>query len=268
MNPRSQIKLEGAGLSIGETSTIPCIFCGASHEQTLRITRTEEGLLYKCHRASCNAGGFVGTLPGADAIPTSRKKKREPETRPLGRALTHNEYMVLCRKFRLLPHEVMQEGWTITPAGRIVMPVRNVNGHEIGWNERAWPEFYKGPSTRKSLYRPGNPDCPVIHFPLLCWKHDNRDTWVVVEDQPSAMRAVPHVPCVALLGTHMGADKREELRKTGAKRVIICLDNDAAAQSVKMVRELSLYFDVVEARIPPRDLKDMENDDWILENLT
>lgn len=263
---KKKIKLECAGLALGQTTTIPCIFCGASHEATLRITRTEEGLLYKCHRASCGTAGFVGTLPGADVVRTTTKK-REPEPRPDGRPLSADELVTLYDKFLIPPQVLQVEGWYMGDSGRVVMPVFNVSGHEIGWTRRAWPEFYVGRSGKKALYSPGNPDYPVIHFPRTAWEHDDRSTWVVVEDQPSAIRAAQHVPTCALVGTYMGQDKLEELRKTGARRVVVCLDNDAAKQSVAMVRELSLYFEVVEARIPPCDLKDMKDDKWIEENL-
>jgi DNA primase len=81
---------------------------------------------------------------------------------------------------------------------------------------------------------------------------------VLVEDIPSAVRAATYINAVSLLGTTVGEDKAQEIRKHAKGRIIIALDQDAVDQAMALAKRYRMLWDYPEVLPLQQDLKDMD----------
>ena len=100
--------------------------------------------------------------------------------------------------------------------------------------------------------------------PISWYKHqDKTQPLILVEDIPSAVRAAKYVSSVALLGTHLGIDRIEEIVQQNFTRVRIALDQDATEKAFRHLRKWGAFFNEVDVLPLPKDLKDMTEDELI-----
>jgi hypothetical protein len=136
--------------------------------------------------------------------------------------------------------------WANLPQ-RVAYPIFGPRGNRQGWCLRS----YLAGVTPKSLTYLDEGASKLSHYR----RHDNRTAWLV-EDIPSAVRASLFVNTVALLGTSIVDADLPELREH-YDNVVICLDNDAIRQAIRLRTKIELMFRSVEIVVPLCDLKDM-----------
>lgn len=248
------IKLAASSLAYDETSNDECPVCKG---KKFYVTRIQQGILYCCHRASCGIKGFVSSM-GSEAIKSMKPttKQANPYTRDTTR-LPDDVLSMLCEKFNMIPAHFASEHWRWNEeTQRVIQPIYDERGYEIGVGARAYPELgeYDGP---KEITYWNNIDCPKYHYPR---RNTGTGTLVLVEDRTSANRLsyTGGVDCVALLGTHMSADVVAAIASLDYPRVVIALDDDARDKAISMVRTHGWLFQRLDAIfINGPDLKDM-----------
>lgn len=269
-NVRDEVKLLGADLDVDERSEhLLCPACngGRSSERTFIITRTDTGLLYKCHRASCSVKGYVSSI-GSELIKGYTKRKAsKPRAKPYTRdmvKLPPEQSGWLSTQFHITIQMMEQEGWKWNEeTQRVILPIRDARHAELGHNARYWRELDTmdlisvGP---KSITYWNKLDVVKYHMPL---REHRTDTLTLVEDQPSAVRLAQDTDTLALLGTHVTNELAHTIQAMRYSRIVLALDNDATLKALKIKRELGLFynrFDVVP--LPGPDIKDMTVDEY------
>lgn len=255
------LDLTDVDLEVGDsTREVACPHCGGgmTGEKSFVVTRTEEGFLYVCHRASCGYRGATYMSRGERAACLARRdgspKENKPALHKFKGEVTQsdelNEYML--RRFGVSCD-------LLSDTGRAMFPVRTPHHLQVGWVARAYPEFYKGDmkGARKALEYQEEHYPLGIHFPdKVNWFPTER--LVIVEDWVSAEKlAGIGVHAAALLGTDLSLEIARELRAhLGVKELTVCLDFDALGKAVSLKRELSLVFDVITITVLKEDPKD------------
>lgn len=246
-------------IEVGDsTRDTPCPRCGGgtNKEKSFVITRTEEGYVFVCHRASCGHKGATYMSRGERAHQAGK-----PVTPPKKKEL-HKYKGELHWNPELA--EYMEERFgvfcdALSDTGRAMFMVRGPDRRPVGWVARAYPGFYKGniDTAQKAInYQEREYDLG-LHFPsAINWY--GQEKLVVVEDWVSAEKlASIGVSAAALLGTNLSFATAEELKDTlGVKELVVCLDFDALAKAVDLRRELSLVFDVITIQVLKKDPKD------------
>lgn len=253
----TEIRLSAEGLHVGGSRRIMCPVCqgGSSHERTCVITREATGVLYNCHRGSCVYFGFLptaGALVEAQAKPTPQR----PYEGAL-HGLTEEDLAFFRERYEITP----PLGWYRNDYDEYVLSIHNPLGYTRGYNVRQpWPGApIKGrpdkPKTRVWMHAAG----PVQSF------HTHGvagDVIVLVEDQLSAEKVrQAGIGAVALMGTHLNADKVREIAMLRPKEVIIALDADATGLAFKHAREWGMAFNKTRVAVLERDLKDCNMDE-------
>ena len=252
MNPRDEIRMDAAGVPQGFTCRYRCPFCKAS-EWSLNITRTYDGAVYMCHRASCGAKGFVAS--GA-------QEARAPREKPP--SLYEGELLALRaedEKFFLERYEVHPGGAIArTEYDEYVLPIYSPDGYTSGYNVRQpWPGApCKGRADRPKSKVYAESSRPVQSFYDGTPRGDNR-TVLLVEDQLSAMKAAEHAEvlwAVALMGAHLDIPRVQEIARLKPSQVLLALDKDATETAFKLAREYGLAFPKLRVVILDKDIKD------------
>lgn len=132
-------------------------------------------------------------------------------------------------------------------SGRVAFPLLSPTGNRQGWCLRS----YEGLEPKALTYLDKG-SSKLSHYNV----HDSRAA-ILVEDIPSAVRAAPYINSVALLGTSLCEDDRNELGEH-YDRLIIALDADASAQAIRLQRQLRLAVKECDVLILGMDIKDME----------
>jgi hypothetical protein len=264
-------------LQVGEsTDFIECPFCHAKHEQKFSITRTEQGLLYNCFRASCpEGGGFVPTGYW-DGEPIEQESGvTSPKRKPYRGSL-----------FPLIPTDVefFRKHWKIWPEefrvtehGEYAIPLLapwNLRGGlqpTKGWIIRQ-PRWKWVDCPRKSERPPDYPKAltykdEVTHS-KLSWAPLTREATgrvrkhvVLVEDILSAWKVTQvsdDAQGVAINGTSIGYHEVKEICETRPYIVSIWLDPDATPAAHKLQNKWGLSFNhcpILVAQKDPKDLK-------------
>lgn len=252
MTPREYVLLEYEGLADGinlASELCPACKGGDTGERTLSVARKDGRLMWICHRASCP---FRGSEWGPCRVGELYTRTPSP------RGVTGRDYIrtssPLPDKYReMFTEKYSLEINTLAHWGigwaeedkRVVMPVRNRQGEDIGAQLRS----YEGANPKTITHTEA---CAVA------WYARTGDTrhLIIVEDQVSAMRLWQRgVSAVALLGTHLNEEMVSEIRKTKFKSVVIALDNDAIAKSVQFVIKFRSYLPMLLLPIS-KDIKD------------
>lgn len=141
----------------------------------------------------------------------------------------------------------------------VMYPILSYQGTELGYIQRHYKavnSWWTGPKAINLPHHPDDKSLPLIHFPLLTHEKFN-GTLTVVEDWPSSEAVAKYRPVCALLGTNITADTINHFIHIGVKHLIICLDADAHAKAVKLMRMCSLAFSTVNVQFIYKDPKDM-----------
>jgi hypothetical protein len=227
MNPREQIELEFARLRIGEhASGELCPNCkgGRTKERTLSVANEGGSLVWICHRASCGfKGRSRGSAEAAEGKPVDKPKlKRETQTDaiPDGASATLFESYGIDRALA----DAAGLLWTYSvkePEGRLYMPVFNRAGVRTGF-------------VLRSLTGAKPKVLSFTNSSEMAWYAERTVTdLVIVEDQLSAIRLMPHVSAVALLGTHLNPERVFELSAARASKLHLWLDADAFDKAIQ-----------------------------------
>ena len=254
---KNEIRLLAADMQIGDTQRVVCPFCG-DRERTFSITRHENGLLYNCYRASCGSRGFTPE-PGHDLPNRPPKPKVQPYRGEL-QVLGEDDFEYFSWHYDLCRDSVRDsvvDAIYRNEHDEYVLPVRNPVGRVRGYNVRQpWPgaprKGREGAPKSKLWMHSEEPSMAWYTYPGI------PRTLVVVEDQLSAMMASEQYECdaVALLGTHMNAERAREIASVRPEEVIIALDPDATDQAFAMARKWGLAWPKCLVAILDRDIKD------------
>ena len=252
-----KIMEEGLHLDQGMGVRCTCPICRASHERSLSIRRTEKGLVYKCFRNSCGARGFINSK-GKIIRQQGNFQEKKLSNRYEGKTylLSDRAKEFLKRKFYLT--DSVLSSFRETEEGDVMLPMRNELGIRYGWVNRRWKGLYGKDRTPKSINYYDDRSGTTLHF--ACSTHPIVDTISIVEDIVSAERIGKYTPCAALIGTTLRKDDAVLLRKLGVRELVIILDADANATSMKIQRQYELLFDraiSVQRPVKEPDPKDM-----------
>lgn len=206
-------------------SRILCPKCkgGSSHELSLAVYASALGMMkLSCWRSTCGWWAQVVTDPSVRVhasklrVGTAYEDAILPLSQSMGDALV-SDYGI-CRK------TATTHGWGQTPDCRLIMPVRDRYGRELGHVTRTFTSP-KRVMTYKATDRP-----------WLDYWLGSMDRLVVVEDQISACRlASVGLSAVALMGTNMSTDQARDMAAARFGRVYLALDRDAFIKSLKLV---------------------------------
>jgi hypothetical protein len=233
------IRLLAVGLSAGENrGGLLCPFCdgGSNHDKAFSIRLDDDGsILYKCHRASCDAHGIVR---GGGYVPSRADgSTRKPPVVVPGPVveLTDLEYRRIYELYEI-------EGDTIDEVGikafespdlgsRVVIPVEGPRGPDLrgylrGYDYRSLPPCARRDKSRH--YR--------VHDGLWAGCFGSAEHGVVVvEDTWSAIKVAQELPGLmgyALMGTHMSVEHVLEINRL-TRSWYLCLDRDATLKAIK-----------------------------------
>jgi hypothetical protein len=269
MTPRDEILLEAGVLQVAQSMRVVCPFChgGEAAEDSLSISRTGEGVLYNCHRASCGERGFIGTNAcdlGAQSQPTPLSKVQPYRGELL--PLESKDTAFFLSRYEL-PTSAILERIKRNERDEYVLPIV-WQGKERGFNVR---QPWDG-APRKG--RAGVPKSkvwmhsikPVQSLYTTDWAdtpgqfgdYSYQRPLVIVEDQLSAIKASAAniAYAVALIGTHLNPERVREIALLRPDEVIIALDADATATAFDHARKYGLAFRKTRVAILEQDIKD------------
>ena len=258
---REYIKNLALDLEISSTSERSvCPFCGggAKAEHTFSVTRTPEGLLYNCFRASCpNGHGFVGSRNVVrDYKPKIRQFVPKYYTKPLFKLPNViRDWMI--KKYRLTPEEIINAGFKYSIEDkRVYMPIFDDKGYETGAVARA----FNGQEPKAVMYKYN--DGPKFYFPF---GELYGSSVVIVEDIISAIRCKRLFGnAVALLGTGFNPEQATYLSSL-FKNIVYALDPDAVYKAIDYAIEYQLLFNSSRVAFLTADPKDLSDEKLLLE---
>jgi hypothetical protein len=263
----SEIELMAVGLPVGSSQRTICPFCNDS-ERSFRVTKRELGVGYDCYRASCEAGGFIPSAGyGSDdyskpAVPA--KPAHEPY-RGTFNVLEPADLAYFRERFGLrFEHGDLWIGFNGN--NEYVMPVYHREGFRTGYNVRRSP--WKGEPYAKRAPKSGFTSPKVKLYMdkpdglALSWYGKRHGTFVIVEDQISAMKvAQAGLTGIALLGVGLDLNKLREIQIMKPQEVVFALDADASKTAFKLGREYGMAFKRTRVVLLERDLKDTPSED-------
>lgn len=255
MSLKDDISLEGALLAVGETRRIVCPSChgGASQERSMNIQRTSEGVLYKCHRATCDARGFTGSSAASLPYKTPDRTPEQYEDELLPLDKVDKEFF--SDRFEL---ERPEDNIMRNQHGEYVLPIYGPDQYIRGYNVRQpWEGAPRNGRTQRPKAR------VYMHSlqPVQSTYVGSRDYRIVVlvEDQVSAIKAAQYASvehAVALIGCHLDIPRVREIAMLRPSQVLLALDSDATDKAFKLAREFGLAFPKMRVVILDRDIKD------------
>jgi hypothetical protein len=267
----------GSGLEYGQSMRTLCPFCGGgrSLERSLSITREAGGLLYHCHRASCDESGFVGTgTHGSACDPYSDLAYCQRASNPYRgelNPLQDRDYEYFEKRFDLvfLPPYAIQRTSMFDNDAQYVMSLNDYRGYTRGFAVRrgGWSGEPKTPgkvenTSPKTKTFLDTPRAFAQHIQRPRLPMDDGETVVVVEDYISALKVAQDGWIgVALMGTTMNGDRAREIYQLRPTEVVIALDKDATENAFRMAREWGLSWPKTRVAMLEQDLKDTSKDD-------
>lgn len=262
---KQEVKLIGADLQIGESvDGLECPFCRATHEHKFGVTRTENGLLYGCWRASCSGSGFIPT--GAADFEKVRPSKKPPKPYrfPL-HDLTEEDLQFFQDTWGL---EMGDE--KVTERDEYAFPILDPRGYRKGWviRQPRWKGVTCGRTGQegypKALTFKDDPDHSRLSWPISPSEYHPGSTVVVVEDYLSALKIVQategRIRACALNGADMGNHEAKEIAQVSPHEVVIWLDPDATGAAYRLQAKYGLAFPLCRVTTSELDPKDMSPD--------
>lgn len=256
---RSQVLMfvEGPAFNPEGLNYIDCPECGGV--QKMLVVSGDDGLFYKCFKVTCAASGRANGTPAsrstaAKAAPTRNKYMAYPHPKPL----TDEDYRFMEERWHISQQQADRLccGTIESIPARFIFPIYDYSGRIVGETHRSIQN--PGPYP-KALVRPFHSTGSLASW---YWSADPRsDTWVIVEDQPSAVRLSRHYSTIALLGTSLGPETAQLIQTwvPKASTVIVALDADATVKCVKMGRQLRSMRDAISMPLRGVDIKDMSS---------
>lgn len=254
---RAAIRLAATELAEDDTARITCPFCGGgrSKDAAFYVTRTGGSVLYVCHRASCGKRGRL-SLAGYVQNSTARK------------VAVHQPWT--GRLTRVLP-----PAWEARAASAICGPDRRETPYYYGlygnaddtqsvvWLLRDVYDRRIGVQTRTEKY---GRKIVLSHKEGAKSLHSyfqGSDSLWIVEDCLSAAAVSAWGPrAVALLGTYLHDDVRDDITRFPTSGYIVALDPGAEKAAALVKSRLSCYTTrPVHVLYIQKDIKDMTYDE-------
>ena len=254
------LKSSSLNYDVDESGLSICPFCNADHETSLSITRTDQGFLYNCFRASCGAKGFISSMVGP--VPPETKDVKFKKFKP--RAFTgelenlpERVITMMLDNYELTEEELHEQGIKFCRAeNRIYMPVFTYTGEQFGGVSKSLTpgvrrfktiNYFDRESSRLSYPRRGvSGESPIV----------------IVEDILSAIKCSRHTRSVALLGHTISIPQIKELRNQ-TDSIILMLDADVIHKALSLKKKFGFYFRnfsvvYLSNGLDPKDMKDEE----------
>ena len=265
-NYKTQLSHLNSELEIGQTiRSIQCPFC-LKQDGDFAVTRTEDGLLYKCFRVTCDSRGFIPSNLRHWGSYCKSKSTRKYEGYPFESdiiKLNNKQIRYLEEKFNLTSEElILNKIKWCRKTERIIYPILSQNGNIKGYVSRYYKELsekkYDGIKSRTYWINRSN-NYYNVSFPYgNDYKVDN--IFVLVEDIVSSIRVGRHVQSIALLSNSIPTNAMKLL---AGKKVIIVLDNDAISHALEIKQRYSLFFESCQVIPIDKDPKNMNNDELL-----
>lgn len=256
------VTYEALSLPVGGSMRTVCPVCRATHEQSFRIRRTENNLLYKCWRMACGVKGVAGSFTREYREPSSVVAPPKPRPLPYSTSRVGGyEQAIVWYRYKITGESLERAGvrWA-EEIESLVFPCYTIDGEHVGYATKRLARTNVFP---KSLLFWNT--APPRYFKVMERAPHGDGTVYLVEDCLSALKLWQSgVSSIALLGTKLDDITALEISKS-YRKVVFCLDNDATAKAVELSRKYNLLFDKVSILVPPADPKDMAPED--LENL-
>lgn len=252
--PKQLALITAAELPLNETVYATCPECRGQGK--FSVTRTREGVLWNCFRASCPVKGFSPTA-GELIAPERKASTLRPFTGRL-ELLRASERKFFERQFDLVGEQLDLIRYA-PEEERYAFPILDPRGYVRGFTLRTYDDRQPKSLTRMHTEGPTQ----SWHEPGWLERHsDTSHKIVVVEDQMSAMVcASGGLSAVALLGTSLNNDKVREIAMQRPKEVLLALDADATDQAFKLARKWALAFERMRVVVLERDLKEESRED-------
>jgi len=255
MSYELDIKEMARGLRVEESHRGHCPKCKADEEAFI-VTRKANGLVFICHRASCDLRGCIRS--GGEGYVLERSVGKLQEKPPLDassfRPLSKADLRGLEGRYGLAPAQIRAAGWLFVPeSGRIAMPIWSPRGVQRGWVLRSLEVSHRA---KALTYK-------EVDGPMPSWHGPRGGPVVVVEDIPSAVRAAKYTGAAALIGTTLSTDKVLELLEWSS-RVILALDIDATSKAIDYAKKYSWMGNLCVislSNIMRGDIKDMDSEE-------
>ncbi len=253
-NLREHVELEASSLEVGQQVRTMCPVCCSQHEPiSFWIKRFDEGIQYKCWRASCPTQGFIGVRYSSDTVAKPKPKsirKYQGQLEKLPDEIT----TFLKDKFWLTDEELISNRVLWNPYRRtVVFTLYNQFGYPIGYCDRS----YEGREPKSLTYWEHENE-PMLYYPDGTVNGEFKHDYVaVVEDVVSAIRMSRFIPCIAFLGTNITSDTIKFVAKHSSN-LLIALDYDAINLSLQYKKRFGLYFKQVKIFVNKKDPKDTE----------
>jgi hypothetical protein len=255
LSPRDQIRVIGQSLAIGFTDNKTlCVYCegGETKELSFAVTRQDRNTVaYKCHRASCDKGGYVYLDGGAGEEVTKVRVFTPNPYRGQTVALEYEDLAFLDERYGLDLEYVIRAGWVraVEPGFALAMPVISPLGALRGLvvkrkleDGRKYVNSYK-----------------IADEPWMCWYRTSFRDVVVVEDQISALKAARFATTVALLGAELSQSKVDEIKQVSKGKIWLALDRDATDKTFEYLRRYRTYCNGnLNGLMLSKDIKDMD----------
>lgn len=275
-----KIKLLALSISSGESIRTICPYCngGSSKERSFSITRTNDGLLYRCFRARCSQTGFVPSINNGDVYEQKRSisETRDNNSSEFSLSSEDNQYELEGHVPRPLSasdlghlssylHLSERECASLcigTKGRSFCYGIYGQHGERKGYTDRVYSgRIPKAISNWREEYRIS--DKAKLHYDASA-QMGKKERIVVVEDQVSAKKVGRYAPCVALLGAWLSDAAIEELMEI-TDTLIIALDPDAYIHSLKFKQKYSLAFKSFVVKRLKYDPKDMTDEELVKE---
>jgi len=269
-NCRTQLSHLNSELEVGETTrSVQCPFC-LKQNGDFAVTRTEDGLLYKCFRVACDSKGFIpsnlGEWNSREFLPFNSSIVRKTEEYPYESHiinLNESQILYLQNKFELTNEEIILNKikWC-DKTERIIYPILSQNGNTKGYVSRYYKELsgkkYDGVKSRTYWINRSN-NYYNVSFPYRR-EYDVKNIFILVEDIVSSIRMARYEQSIALLSNSIPTNAMSLL---SGKDVIIVLDNDAISHALKIKHRYSLFFKSCRVIPIDKDPKDMNDDELV-----
>lgn len=250
---REIIKDAALALAVGETTRIVCPYCEARHEQSMIIRREVEGLHARCYRAKCpRSYTFITSLPSSDWL--GKQKQRTFSPKYYTKECIDPPWEILHYindMYEISPEEVEYYHFKYNEEeNRLVMPIVNIHGYEIGMQTKALSSVVSGPKAISYFFNEGE----KAHF-VIKPEFYNSSTIVLVEDILSATKVGRLLPACALLSHGLTPDVAN-LLAANFSTMVVMLDPDALTKAVGIKHKYSLFFrnfSIIQLSKDPKD---------------
>lgn len=250
------IKSSSLDLIVGESVVGVCPFCLARHETSFSITRSEEGILYNCFRASCGARGFVSS--GIWSMPLKRRKTKVFPAHVFDHALEELPTYVLDLlkiNYELTKEELDEQGIKFCRAeNRIFMPVFDYRAERFGGVTKSLTPSVKRFKTINYFDR----ESSRLSYPRRREGARKDKGIVIVEDILSAIKTNRFCRSVALLGHSINDNQIKELRGE-TDTIVLMLDGDVFEKALNLKKKFGFYFRNFFVKYMSKDPKDTDS---------